>query len=150
MSASFTILEHTADIGFSAWGATVEELFENSARAMMAIAAEACQAETPEERHVEVTGEDYESLLVNWLSEVLYLFDSEEFAAADFHVDTIAAAKTNTGSQDEPARLRARLAGEKRDPARHRWSLIVKAVTYYEIEVVERNGRWESRVFLDI
>ncbi len=150
MKPSFTILEHTADIGFKAWGTTAEELFENCARAMMAIAVEDWRIDTTEERVVEVTGEDYESLLVNWLSEVLYLFDSEEFVVGRFHVDIIAAAKTNTRSQDEPARLRARLAGEKREPARHPWSLIVKAVTYHEIEVIERNGRWESRVFLDI
>ena len=150
MSASFTILEHTADIGFSAWGATAEELFESSAQAMMAIAAEGCLIAAAEERFIEVTGEDYESLLVNWLSEVLYLFDSEEFVVGRFHVESVAAAETNTGSRDEPARLRARLAGEKRNPKRHPWSLIVKAVTYHEIEVTERNGRWESRVFLDI
>ena len=150
MSAPFTILEHTADIGFRAWGATAEELFESSARAMMAIAAEDCRIQTREERFVEVTGEDYESLLVNWLSEVLYLFDSEEFVAGRFHVDSVDAAKTSTGLREKPARLRARLAGERRHPERHRWTLIVKAVTYHEIEVRERNGRWESRVFLDI
>ena len=150
MSASFTILEHTADIGFRAWGATAEELFESSARAMMAIAAEDCQIQTREERFVEITGEDYESLLVNWLSEVLYLFDSEEFVVGRFDVESIDAAETSTGLRDKPARLRARLAGERRHPERHRWTLIVKAVTYHEIEVRERDGRWESRVFLDI
>ena len=150
MSAPFTILEHTADIGFRAWGATAEELFANCAAAMMAIAAEDCRIEAREERFVEVAGEDYESLLVNWLSEVLYLFDSEEFAARRFHVDSIDAAETDTRFEDTPARLRARLAGEPRHPERHRWTLIVKAVTYHEIEVIERDGRWEARVFLDI
>lgn len=139
MPDSYEILEHTADIGFRAWGETPGELFENSAQAMMAIAAETDRVEASSERAVEVSGEDYESLLVNWLSEVLYFFDSGEFVAARYRVKEIT-----------PTKLRARLQGEPRQPARHPWKLIVKAVTYHEIEVAERKGRWECRVFLDI
>jgi SHS2 domain-containing protein len=40
--------------------------------------------------------------------------------------------------------------GEPRDPKRHPWTLILKAVTYYELRVEQRNDRWESQVFLDI
>lgn len=139
MSEPFRILEHTADIGFRAWGASPAELFENAARAMMSIAADVEAIEAAQETPVEIEGEDFESLMVNWLSEVLYLFDSNEFAPKRFQVDEI-----------EPTKLRARLAGESREPRRHPWKLIVKAVTYHEIEVAEHNGRWETQVFLDI
>ena len=139
MPEPFEILEHTADIGFRAWGPTPAALFENAARAMGVIAADPDAADPRAELAVEVSGEDYESLLVNWLSEIVYLFDSGRFAAARSEVDEIA-----------PHELRARLIGEPRDPARHPWRVIIKAVTYHEIEVAERNGRWEARVFLDI
>ena len=139
MQAPFEILEHTADIGFRAWGPTPAALFENAARAMGVIAADADAIDPRGELTVEVTGEDYESLLVNWLSEIVYLFDSGRFAAARYEVDEIT-----------PQKLGARLIGEPRDPARHPWRLIIKAVTYHEIEVAERKGRWEARVFLDI
>ena len=139
MSEPFEVLEHTADIGFRAWGGSPAELFENAARAMMSIAAETGTIDPRGEVSIQVTGEDYESLLVNWLSEVLYQFDAGLFAASQFHVDKI-----------EPTMLEGRLMGEGRDPARHRWELIVKAVTYHDIEVLERDGRWESRIFLDI
>ena len=139
MSEPFEVLEHTADIGFRAWGATPAELFENAAQAMMSIAAETETIDPSGEVAIQATGEDYESLLVNWLSEVLYRFDAGLFAASQFRVDKI-----------EPTMLEARLIGEARDPARHRWKLIVKAVTYHDIEVLERDGRWESRIFLDI
>jgi SHS2 domain-containing protein len=86
-----------------------------------------------------VSGHDYESLLVNWLGEVLYLFDSAHFAAREFAVEEIT-----------PEMLRARLVGDPRDPARHPWKVIVKAITYHGIEVAERNGRWEARVFVDV
>lgn len=139
MSEPFEILDHTADTGFRAWGATVVELFENSARAMMSIAADTAAVTAGGERNVDVEGEDYESLLVNWLSEILYLFDTNAFAPRDFRVEEIT-----------PTRLKARLVGEPRDPKRHPWTLIIKAVTYYELRVEQRNGRWESQVFLDI
>jgi SHS2 domain-containing protein len=139
MLQSFEILEHTADIGFRAWGGTVAELFENASLALITIAADTDAIEAREQREVEVSGEDYESLLVNWLSEVLYLFDADHFAAKSFRVSEI-----------EPTRARGHLLGERRDPARHPWKLIVKAVTYHEIEVTERQGRWEARIFLDI
>jgi len=139
MSEPFEILDHTADTGFRAWGDTLGELFENSARAMVAIAADMSTAEARGEKSVEVEGEDYESLLVNWLGEILYLFDTNAFAPKDFRVEEIT-----------PTRLKARLVGEPRDPQRHPWLLIVKAVTYYELRVEQRNSRWESQVFLDI
>jgi len=137
VSEPFEILEHTADVGFRVWGTTPAGLFENAARALMSFTSGTPEA--VEETRIEAAGEDFESLLVNWLSEILYLFDSGRFAPRSFAVETI-----------EPSRLRARLTGEPRDPARHAWKLIVKAVTYHGIEVAERNGRWEATVIVDI
>jgi SHS2 domain-containing protein len=139
MNEPFEILDHTADTGFRAWGATAAELFENSARAMLALSADISAVEERQEKSIELESENYESLLVDWLNEILYLFDSDAFAPKRFYVDEVT-----------PTRLKARLAGEPRDPKRHPWTLIVKAVTYYELKVEQRNGRWDSQVFLDI
>ena len=139
MSEPFEILEHTADIGFRAWGAAPAELFENAARAMMSIAAGRAGFGGESKLTVEVDGEDYPDLMVNWLSEILYLFDANEFAPRAFSVDAIS-----------PRRLRATLSGEVRDPERHRWELIIKAVTYHQLQAGEKNGRWEAEVYLDI
>ena len=139
MSEPFEILEHTADIGFRAWGATPKELFEQAARALMSIAADTGSIERVTELPVVVEGEDYPDLLVNWLSEILYLFDSERLAGESFDIREI-----------EPTRLRATVRGESRERGRHPWKLIIKAVTYHQIEVAERNGRWECTVYVDI
>ena len=136
---AFEIVEHTADVGFHAWGATAAELFANAGRALMAIATDAATVACSAERPVEIAGHDLESLMVNWLEEVLYLFDTGQFAARDFVVDHLTS-----------ERLRARLIGEPRDPVRHAWRIIVKAITYHQIEVVQRNGRWEAAIFVDI
>lgn len=136
---SFEILEHTADIGFHAWGATPAELFENAARALVAIAADTSRATADHEWPLDVDGEDLRALLVNFLNEILYLFDAGRFVMRDVVVETI-----------EPASLHARLLGEPRIPARHPWRLIVKAVTYHGLEVEDRDGQWHAQVFLDV
>ena len=135
----FEILEHTADIGFRAWGRTPAELFENAAHALMSIATDARDIGRTQQRDIAASGADYESLMVNWLSEIVYAFDAGLFAPADFRVYEIT-----------PSALKALWTGEPRDPRRHPWKLIVKAITYHQIEVAERAGRWQTTVFVDI
>src|SRR5437763_16605285 len=69
----FEILEHPADIGFLAFGRTLPEAFENAALALLSIRAEVEDVEPRQEFPILATGGDYESLLVNFLNEVLYL-----------------------------------------------------------------------------
>ena len=137
--ADYEILEHTADIGFRATAATPAELFRNAALAMMAIAVDPATLSGNQEKNVDVSGDGYPDLLVNWLSEVLYLFDSDEFAGRDFRIDEI-----------DENHLRAALIGEPRDPQRHTWELIIKAITYHQLKVEKADGRWQAEVFLDI
>ena len=135
----FEVLEHTADVGFSAEAPTPALLFETAALALFEIAADTAAAEARTSLPVEVTGEDYPSLLVNFLSELLYLFDTGRFVPAQVRVEAVS-----------PTAISARLSGQARDPARHPWKLIVKAVTYHGLEVVDRGDRWTARVFLDV
>jgi SHS2 domain-containing protein len=130
----FEILEHTADIGFRAWGSTLMDLFENAAVALASFAEPAGAEDTT--RFVEVTGDDYESLLVAWLSELLYLMDASVMAPARVQVLEI-----------EAGRLRATING-RAGPVQ--WRLIVKAVTYHQIKVAQRDGRWEATIYLDV
>jgi SHS2 domain-containing protein len=138
-STGFEIVEHTADVGFRAWGPAAADLFAGSAQALMTIAADTSAIAGSAQYPVEAAGHDYESLMVNWLEEILYLFDTGQFAPREFVVDQIA-----------PHLIRATLIGEPRNPARHPWKLIVKAITYHQIEVVQRHGRWEATVFVDV
>jgi SHS2 domain-containing protein len=135
----FEILEHPADIGFRARGATLAELFENSASAMLAIAYEAGAAKEAAEYPIEASGDDYESLLVNFLSEVLYLADGRQIAFARFSV-----------REPAPGRVAATGFGEPRDPVRHLTRLVVKAVTYHQLRVAETDSGWIAEVYLDI
>jgi SHS2 domain-containing protein len=133
------LLEHTADMGIAASGATLEELFAEAACGLMEIIAGAAAGSVREERAVTVTGGDPGELLVNWLNEVLYLFGTRGFFPVDFEVEEVAG-----------NRLRARVGGEPFDPLRHAVEREVKAVTYHRLLVEKTNGLWHARVYVDL
>jgi SHS2 domain-containing protein len=134
----FDLLEHPADIGFRAFGDDLPELFCNAAMAMLSIAGDPEAAEPREEYRIAVESGDRESLMVDWLSEVLYWFDGKRIAFCGFTVTL-----TDAG-------LQAVGRGEPRDPERHQARLIVKAVTYHQLKIEQRGGLWVAEVYLDI
>ena len=135
----FEILEHTADIGLRAWGAGPAELFAHAGLALQSIAVEMEKVTERAAYPIAAEGEDYESLLVNFLNEVLYYLDGERVVMGRFEIDRIS-----------PESVSGRGWGEPRDPERHPPKLVVKGVTYHQLEVVHNAGRWTARVFLDI
>jgi SHS2 domain-containing protein len=138
-ATGFEILEHPADIGFRVRGRSAEELFARAALAMLSIAGELENIVPREAYDIEATGADYESLLVNWLSEVLWLYDGRRLALAEFRIESLT----------EEA-VRATACGERRDSARHRARLVVKAVTYHQLRVERGADGWLAEVYLDI
>ena len=136
---AFRILEHPADVGFEAFGVCREEVFENAAQALIHLITELDSVETKEEVLIEVVGPDAASLLVNWLSEVLYLHDTERWLFRDFKVKDI-------GDHS----LSAIARGEKFDPARHLIRLQVKAITYHQLKLEKHSGCWRAQVYVDI
>jgi SHS2 domain-containing protein len=135
----FAILEHPADIGFRAFGATLEQLFENAALALVSIASEVADVEPRQEYFLEATGSDTESLLVAWLSEVLYFFDGRRIGFRGFRVTEI-----------HPQHVAGMGFGEPRDSSRHGARLIVKAVTWHQLRVWQEQGQWIAQVYLDV
>ena len=135
----FEILEHPADIGFRAFGATREELFANAAVAMLSIACDIGDVAPGCRYELSAEGSDFESLLVNWLSEVLYWFDGKRIALREFRVTRL-----------EPQSICATAWGEPREGGRHPSKLIVKAVTWHQLRIAPRGGGWMAEVYLDI
>jgi SHS2 domain-containing protein len=135
----FEILEHTADIGFRARGSTQAELFENAAEALVSIAIETGDIAPRQPYPLAAVGEDLPSLLVNWLSEVLFWLDARNIAMRRFEIQELS-----------PGRVAARAFGEPRSPERHRAKLVIKGVTYHQLRVWEDENGWWAEVFLDI
>ncbi len=135
----YEYLEHTADLGFRAYGATVEELFVNAAKALFGVMVSLDTVEEELDRALEVEADDIEALMVNWLGELLYLFDTQGLLPRRFHIENLT-----------DCRLTATMTGEIMDPLRHEIKTGIKAVTYHQLFVRRRNGLWETQVFLDL
>ena len=136
---AFELLDHPADIGFRVHGGSLPELFANAAAALLAIACEPDSAGAGREYRLETAGADYESLLVNWLNEVLYWFDGKQILLRGFRIARL----------DERS-LEAACLGEPRESGRHRSRLIVKAVTYHQLRIAREDGGWMAEVYVDI
>ncbi|MEM7826533.1 MAG: archease [Candidatus Aenigmatarchaeota archaeon] len=129
----------TADVAFEAYGKDLNELFANSALAMFEVMINTKQIERRVERKVEVEGSDLESLMFNWLNELLIFVDSENLAFSEFEVEV----------DEENFKLKAICRGEVIDRNRHETRTHVKACTYHKMEI-KKNKIWKARVILDI
>lgn len=135
----FQILEHTADMGFRASAKDLPELFETAACALMDIAMDTTNVIPRESMELTAEGESLESLLVNWLSEVLYRLDGEGLALSHFKVRELT-----------PNRVVAEASGEHRDSARHEAKLVIKGVTYHQLRIEHNKQGWSCEVYLDV
>jgi protein archease len=135
----FEILEHAADVGFRAQAASLREMFESAGEALVGLAMETENIETRESYPVEVEGDSNESLLVNWLSEILYYLDGRQLAMRRFEVSELA-----------PDRVRGAALGERRDHSRHSARLVIKGVTYHQLKIEQTASGWRCEVFLDV
>lgn len=139
MALSYRYVEHTADLGFEAWGASLEAMFVHAAEALMAVLVDPGTVEPASERPVEIKASGLESLLVSWLNELLYVFDAEQWIFARFEINSA-----------DDKRLDAMTWGEPLDPRRHSIKTTIKAATYHRLSIKNRDGLWRCRVFVDL
>jgi SHS2 domain-containing protein len=135
----FEVVEHTADTGIIAYGTDMPEAFANTAHGMFSLMADLRQVREETSRYVEAEAGDRESLVVSWLNELLYLFDTERIIFKRFDILEL----TDT-------RLKADAYGEKADASRHKLRGGVKAATYHMLKVAEGRGRCSIRVIFDV
>jgi SHS2 domain-containing protein len=126
----FRLIEHTADIGLVAYGKSVAEAFANAAYGLFSIITEMKRVREVESRQAEVSAEDAEGLLFNWMNHLIYLFDVEHLLFKRFDIAEL------TGRN-----LKATCWGERYDPTRHQLKLGVKSATYHLLKVDEKKNR---------
>ncbi len=139
----FRFLEHTADAYTEAYGATLEEAFENAALATMEVMTDTEKVEPKIEDNLEVEAHDEHALLYNWIEELLIRFDTTENLYSRFKISRIE--ETPSG-----LRLKAKIWGEPFDPEKHPSKVGVKAITYHRMEIVKKPKKVTVKFILDI
>ena len=133
----YELIEHTADVGLIAYGETLAEAFASAACGMFSIITELDAVRETESRRVEISEEDIEGLLFEWLNSLIYLFDVEMLLFKKFDI-------IEFGDN----RLCAMCYGERYDSSRHHLKTGVKSATYHMLEVDREENK--VQVIFDI
>lgn len=132
----YEFLEHTADIKFRARGGTKEEAFESALLAFSHYVSKGSKIKSRKIRKIEVEGDDFENLLYNFIDELIYLIDAEDFVVRKGEVKI------------DGMRLNAELWGD--DASNYSELEHVKAATYAEMYVKKKGKNWEVQMVLDV
>lgn len=139
MTKNYRFFDHTADFGLEIFGSDETTLFEEAAKALFDLITDPDALQQGVERKVEVTGEDWADLMVNWLRELLYMWNGEGQLVSRVALVSL-----------EETRLRATVTSEDYDADRHEIRNEIKAVTYHQIAVGPYEDGWRARVVFDI
>lgn len=121
----YELIDHTADIGIKAYGDDLSEAFAHAAKGMFDIITDCSQIENKGEYQIELSADDLEQLLVDWLDELLYLQGAENLVFGEFNIIV----------DEYDSKLSATVFGEEFDTGKHKIGMEIKAVTYHMLEV---------------
>ena len=136
---TYEIIDHTADIGIKAFGKNLAEAFENAAKGMFDIITDNSEIESVGQYDIELSAPDLEQLLVDWLSELLFLNCSKNLVFGFFKVEI----------DEKKKHLVAHVFGEKYSTTKHKIGAEIKAVTYHMLKVKNKRP-FEVHVLFDI
>jgi SHS2 domain-containing protein len=129
--------EHTGELELQLEAETRQQVFTDALAAL----AEVVRPDEPGERAgtparypIEIESDDPAGLLADWLSELVFLADTQDFVPE--RAVEIDLAETS---------LRATVEGVRDSP-----SQLVKAITYHGLELVETEAGFRARVVLDV
>ncbi|TQD23894.1 archease [Methanolobus vulcani] len=142
MGLDYEYLEHTADVRFRAYGKSLEQAFENAALAMLNVMVETSSVNNSLSVTVELTSFDLDSLLFDWLSEILFVFEVDEMVFGRVEVNKITVG-------DEECSLKATLYGETIDLSVHVFDTEVKAATYNDMRIEKSDDGWMIQATVD-
>jgi len=137
----FDFFDVTADVGFRAYGKTLDEAFGNAALAMFEVMTDTSKIMPKIEKEIKIKSEDEYALLYDWLSEFLVILDSEYLVFSKFKVEI--------EKKENDYFLYALACGEEFNPSIHESRAEVKAVTFHLMEIRANNG-FVAQVILDI
>lgn len=138
----WAVVEHTADVGIEVRAATLETLFVDAAAGFCDVITEVARIGAGEERAFEVEAAGLDLLLVAWLEELLFRFETTGFLYPGGEASV-------EGKGDSWA-FRARMRGDRFDAERHPLKVQIKAITYHALEVARDEQGWCARVIFDI
>lgn len=135
--------EHKADIGVRGYGKTIEEAFENGAKAMFSVMVNLEKVEPKKEIKIASEADNLEELFVEWLNTLLSEAGIQNFVFCEFKIKEIK--KT-----DSRYKLFGAARGEDLNPEKHEAEVEVKAATYSQLKVEKKNNKFIAQTIVDV
>jgi SHS2 domain-containing protein len=136
---TYDLIDHTADVGVKAYGKTIAECFENAAKGMFDIITDNSEIESIGQYDISLESPDLEQLLIDWLSELLFLNSAKNLVFGFFKIKL----------DEKNKSLTATVFGEKYNISKHKIGAEIKAVTYHMLEVKKKKP-FHVQVLFDI
>jgi SHS2 domain-containing protein len=136
---NYKLIDHTADLGIEVYGTGLKELFENAGYAMFDIITDTNKVNVLSETSVTVAGEDRPDLMVNWLRELLYFWTGKGLLVKIINIVSFSDYALSSIVKYEPFA-----------PERHLIKTELKAVTYHQIRVEQKDAIWEAGIIFDV
>ena len=134
---AYKTFDHKADIGIIGIGNTKAQAFEEAAKGMFNVMTEVRDVRSVREFHLTVSGQTEEELFVEFLNALIAQADLKDMFFSSFKV------KLNGMHLD------CLYAGEPISD-KHEFRTEVKAATYSQVKIEEKNGKFHAQCILDV
>jgi SHS2 domain-containing protein len=136
LSPSHEVVDHTSEVQLRLRAGSLGELLAEGGRALAAIQLGGTAGPaTGSSREIEVSSPDRAALLADWLNELVFLAEAEQWVATEFAIEL---------TDGRSVRARARGVEVERVPG------LVKAATLHGLRLEDVPGGMEGEVILDV
>jgi len=135
----YRLTRNQSELAVRVVGDSQADLFANSATALFDVMADIEKIEIKERISLEVEGTDRDDLMVNWMRELLYLYQVSGYLLKEFKIQEV-----------KDIIVKAEVCGEKIDPDRHEIKQEIGAVAFHKSRMQKTGSQWIAQVIFEI
>ena len=136
----YRITQHQSELAVRVFGDSQADLFSNSGFALFDVMmADLQKVECKEKVPLEVEGTDRDDLMVNWVRELLYLYQGSGYLLREFEIREV-----------KDTLVKAEVSGEKIDPDRHEIKQEIAAVAFHKSRMQKTGNQWTAHLIFEV
>jgi SHS2 domain-containing protein len=135
----YRLTTRQSELAVKVTGGSQADLFANSAFALFDVMSDVEKIEIKERLPLEVEGADRDDLLVNWMRELLYLYQGSGYLLKEFVIREV-----------KDTSVKAEVCGEKVDPDRHEMKQEIAAVAYHQSRMTKTGNQWTAQLIFEV
>ena len=136
----YRITKHQSELAVRVTGESQADLFTNSALALFDVmVADMERTDCKERLPLEVEGTDRDDLMVNWVRELLYLYQVSGYLLREFVILEV-----------KDTLVKADVCCEKIDPDRHEIQQEIAAVAFHKSRMEKTGNQWTAHLIFEL